>query len=90
MIVVVERVNTSWHPSNHNREYVITMRNWGKVGRILVVFCLFLSVSLAYSLSNQKHDMSSFPPIPNIAGAALVIMANNAEDNDPLFIWFTF
>ena len=50
----------------------------------MVVFGLFLSVPLAYSLSNEKHDISSFPPIPNIAGAALVIMANNAEENDQI------
>ncbi len=55
----------------------------------MVVFCLFLSVPLAYSLSNEKHDVSSFPLIPNIAGAALVIMANNAGEHDTNFICFS-
>ena len=60
-----------------------------KGGRLLVVFCLFLSVRLAYSLWNEKHDVSSFPPIPNIAGAALVIMENNAGEHDTNFICFS-
>ena len=69
----------------------LACRTRRKEGRLLVVFCLFLSVSLAYSLSNEKHDdVSSFPPIPNIAGPALVIMANNVEENDPNFICFSF
>ena len=60
----------SWHPSNHNRENVISMQNWEKRGPVIGCILLISVVPLAYSLSHEKHDVSSFPPIPNIAGAA--------------------